>query len=162
VMILDGFRRAAGLAAVLILLLLMIDFRGIKNALLALVPTVLGWLWMLAFMALFGLSFNVVNVICLPLVIGIGTAFGVHLMHRAEESARAHNGIASLDDLLRGTGSAVIISALTTMVGFGALMLGKHGAMLSLGLTMVIGIATCLAASVLVLPAILYLLGRAR
>ncbi|HFE46938.1 MAG TPA: hypothetical protein ENJ18_15850 [Nannocystis exedens] len=162
VMILDGFRRAAGLAAVLILLLLMIDFRGIKNALLALVPTVLGWLWMLAFMALFGLSFNVVNVICLPLVIGIGTAFGVHLMHRAEESARERGGIASLDDLLRGTGSAVIISALTTMVGFGALMLGKHGAMLSLGLTMVIGIATCLAASVLVLPAVLYLLGRAR
>jgi len=162
VMILDGFRRAAGLAATLILLLLIIDFRGIRNALMALVPTILGWLWMLAVMAAFGLTFNVVNVICLPLVIGVGTAFGVHLMHRADESAQQNDGVASLDDLLRGTGSAVIISALTTMVGFGALMLGQHGAMFSLGLTMAIGIATCLVASVLVLPAVLYLLGRAR
>ena len=48
------------------------------------------------------------------------------------------------------------------MVGFGALMLGQHGAMFSLGLTMVIGIGTCLAASIVVLPALLYLLGRAR
>lgn len=162
VMIIDGFRRAAGIAAALILILLMIDFRGIRNALLALVPTILGWLWMLAVMAACGLTFNVVNVICLPLVIGVGTAFGVHLMHRSEESARQNEGIASLDELLRGTGSAVIISALTTMVGFGALMLGQHGAMLSLGLTMVIGIGTCLAASIVVLPALLYLLGRAR
>ncbi len=162
VMIIDGFRRAAGIAAALILILLMIDFRGIRNALLALVPTILGWLWMLAVMAALGLTFNVVNVICLPLVIGVGTAFGVHLMHRAEESGKARDGVASLDELLRGTGSAVIISALTTMVGFGALMLGQHGAMFSLGLTMVIGIGTCLAASIVVLPALLYLLGRAR
>lgn len=161
VMIVSGFRRAAGLAAGLILLLLIIDFRGIRNAALALVPTLLGWLWMVGLMAAVGIPFNVANIVCLPLVLGIGTAFGVHLMHRAEESAKIH-GIASLDDLLRGTGSAVIISALTTMVGFAALMLGKHGAMLSLGLSMVIGIATCLAASILVLPALLLLLKRAR
>ena len=121
----------------------------------------IGWLWMVGLMAAVGIPFNVANIVCLPLVLGIGTAFGVHLMHRAEESAKIH-GIASLDDLLRGTGSAVIISALTTMVGFAALMLGKHGAMLSLGLSMVIGIATCLAASILVLPALLLLLKRAR
>ncbi|MCA9658555.1 MAG: MMPL family transporter [Myxococcales bacterium] len=161
-MIISGFRRAAGIAAGLILLLLIIDFRGIRNAALALVPTLIGWLWMIAVMALVDLPFNVSNIVCLPLVLGVGTAFGVHLMHRAEESGRDNGGVAKLDDLLRGTGSAVIISALTTMVGFGALILGRHGAMFSLGLTMVIGIGTCLLASILILPALLHLLKRAR
>ena len=161
-MILRGFRRAAGLAAGLILLLLVIDFRGLRSALLALVPTVLGWLWMLGAMAAIGLPFNVANIVCLPLVLGIGTAFGVHLMHRWEESAQRGGGVADLDDMVRGTGSAVIISALTTMVGFAALMLGKYGAMITFGLAMVLGIASCLIAAVVALPALLVLLGRAR
>lgn len=161
-MIVTGFRRAAGLAAVLILVLLVIDFRGVRSALLALVPTALGWLWMLGAMALFGLDFNVANIVCLPLVLGIGTAFGVHLMHRCEESARERGGVADVDDLVRGTGSAVIISALTTMVGFAALMLGEYGAMITFGLMMVLGIGACLLASILALPALLLLLKRAR
>lgn len=162
VMIIGGFRRAAAIAAGLVLLLLILDLRGLRGALFALVPTILGWLWMLALMAALGMSFNVANIVCLPLVLGIGTAFGVHMMHRADESAGRNGGHASLDDVVRGTGGAVIISALTTMVGFAALMLGEHGAMQSLGLSMVIGLGTCLVASVFVLPALLSLLGRAR
>jgi len=161
-MIVGGFRSAAGLAAGLILLLLILDFRGLRPALLAVVPTLFGWLWMLGLMAVLQIPFNIANIVCLPLVLGIGTAFGVHLMHRAEESARQHGGVADLDELLRGTGSAVIISALTTMVGFAALLLGKHGAMITFGLAMVLGIAGCLLASLLVLPALLVLFKRAR
>ncbi|MEZ4449369.1 MAG: MMPL family transporter [Nannocystaceae bacterium] len=162
VMIIGGFRRAAAIAAGLVFLLLILDLRGLWGALFALVPTVLGWLWMLALMSALGMSFNVANIVCLPLVLGIGTAFGVHMMHRAAESAEKSGGKATLDDIVRGTGGAVIISALTTMVGFAALMLGEHGAMVSLGLSMVIGLGTCLIASVFVLPALLSLLGRAR
>lgn len=161
-MIVGGFRDAAGLAAALILILLILDFRGVRPALLAVVPTVFGWLWMLGVMAVIGLPFNIANIVCLPLVLGIGTAFGVHLMHRVEESALQHGGVADLDELLRGTGSAVIISALTTMVGFAALLLGKHGAMITFGMAMVLGIAGCLLASLLVLPALLILVKRAR
>ncbi|MBK8266445.1 MAG: hypothetical protein IPK80_34595 [Nannocystis sp.] len=73
-----------GLAAALILLLLILDFRGLRPALLAVVPTVVGWLWMLGLMAVLRIPFNIANIVCLPLVLGIGTAFGVHLMHCAQ------------------------------------------------------------------------------
>ena len=94
-------------------------------------------------------------------MLGIGTAFGVHLMHRAQGSAAAHGGVAKLDDLIRGTGGAVVLSALTTIASFAALMLGDYGGQSQFGLTMVIGITACLLASLIVLPALLAVLKRA-
>jgi predicted RND superfamily exporter protein len=161
-MIVTGFRQAAGLSAVLIFLVVMLQLRGLRDAVLALIPTGLGWLWMLGVMAVIGLNFNVANIVALPLVIGIGTAFGVHLMHRAQGSAAAHGGVARLDDLIRGTGGAVVLSALTTIASFAALMLGDYGGQVLFGLTMVIGISACLLASLFVLPSLLAVLGRAK
>ncbi len=160
-MIITGFRQAAALAAILIFFVVAIDLRSFRDAALALVPTALGWLWMLGVMAVIGLNFNVANIVALPLVIGIGTAFGVHLMHRYQESARRHDGVAKLDDMVRSTGGAVALSALTTIISFAALTLGEYGGMSTFGLAMVIGIGACLLASLLVLPAVLVLLGRA-
>jgi predicted RND superfamily exporter protein len=137
------------------------ELRSLRDAALALVPTALGWLWMLGVMAVIDLHFNVANIIALPLVIGIGTAFGVHLMHRCQESAKKHGGVAKLDDLVRSTGGAVVLSALTTIASFAALMLGEYGGMKTIGLAMVLGITSCLIASLLVLPALLAVLKRA-
>lgn len=162
-MVLEGFLAAAAFAAVLVVVLLVLDFRSFIDALLALLPTALGWLWMLGIMAAVGIDFDVANIVCLPLVLGIGIAFGVHLMHRVREGAGAGGPAqGSLDEAVRGTGGAVAVAALTTIVGFAGLMAGRYGGMYSLGLTMVIGIATCLVATVLVLPSVLLLLRRVR
>jgi hypothetical protein len=154
--ILAGFRRAALIAAALIVVLLLVDFRSVRDAALALLPTVLGWLWMLAAMAALGIEFNVANIVALPLVLGIGIAFGVHVMHRQRETVHP-----SIDEVIRGTGGAVFVAATTTMVGFAALILSDYGGMRSLGIVMVIGIATCLIATIFVLPAVLVMLKRA-
>lgn len=158
-MIKGGFERAAGIAALVVVIMLLIDLRSLKDALLALLPTILGWLWMLGLMAALGIEFNIANIVALPLVIGIGIAFGVHTMHRCREVSKGQPG--RLDEIVRGTGGAIAVAALTTMVGFAGLVLVKYGAMQSLGLTMVLGIASCLVATVLVLPAVLLLLERA-
>ena len=159
-MILAGFKRAALLAAGIIVVLLVVDFRRFGDAMLALLPTALGWLWMLGAMALIGLEFDVANIVALPLVLGIGIAFGVHMMHRLREEAQDH--VASIEEVVRGTGGAIVVAALTTMVGFAGLTVADYGGMKSLGAVMVLGIASCLAATVFILPAVLVLLKRAR
>jgi len=161
-MILAGFKRAALLAALMVMLLLLYDFRNPLTALLAMLPTAIGWLWMLGIMAAFGISFNVANIVALPLVLGIGIDAGAHIMHRFEESRKANEGIADLKALLEGTGAAVLFASVTTIVGFAGLMLADYGGMKSLGLIMVIGISSCLVACLVVLPAVLLLLKRAR
>lgn len=159
-MITSGFERAALYAALLVALMLLLVFRSVADAALAMMPVVIGWIWMLGLMPAFGLEFDIANVVALPLVLGIGVDTGCHLVHRARES-RAGGEIAHLGELVRGTGSAVLVSALTTMVGFLALLTGGYGAMVSLGLLVVLGIGMCLLASLLVLPALLVVLGRA-
>lgn len=160
-MVLAGFQRAAALAAGIILVLLVLDFRALGTALLALLPTILGWAWMLGIMKIAGLDFDVANIVALPLVLGIGIAFGVHMMHRARESARGGRS-ADVEEVVRGTGGAIAVSALTTMVGFAGLMLGEYGGMKSLGGVMVIGIGSCLVATLVVLPAVLLILRQAK
>lgn len=155
----EGFERAALYAAGLIVVLLLLDFRSAKDALLALFPTVLGWLWMLGLMPVLGLTFNVANIVALPLVLGIGIAFGVHMLHRLREDEDERP---MLDTVVRGTGGAIGVAAMTTMVGFAALTLSPYGGMVSLGATMVLGIGACLVATLIVLPALLLVVGRAR
>jgi uncharacterized protein len=165
--IMAGFGRAAAIATAVVLLILIADFRSIKDALLALLPTAIGWLWMLGLMAVLGLRFNVASIVALPLVIGVGIAYGVHLMHRVREGERETDasgvgGRARIDDAIRGTGGAIMVAALTTVVGFAALTISDYGAMKSLGWLMSIGITTCLLATILVLPAVLVMIRRAQ
>ncbi|MCH9681889.1 MAG: MMPL family transporter [Deltaproteobacteria bacterium] len=161
--VVDGFRRAALMAAVLVLLILALDFRSITDAILAMVPTVVGWMWMIGLMVLTGLRFDVANVVSMPLVLGIGIAFGVHMMHRCREvEQRDDPADGRLSTVVRGTGGAIAVAALTTMVGFGGLTISDYGAMKSFGGLMMLGIGTCLLATVLVLPALLVVLRRVR
>ena len=57
--------------------------------------------------------------------------------------------------LSKSTGQAVLLSSLTTMVGFGSLMAADHMGVYSLGLVLTLGVGSCLLASITLLPALL-------
>jgi uncharacterized protein len=160
-MIVDGFKRASFFSLCLVLILLVLDFADLRKALFALFPVLVGLGWMVGLYAVVGLRLNVATIVVLPLVLGIGIDAGVHMMHRWEINSRAHNGRARIDEVIEGTGGAVILSSLTTMVGFAGLLLGRHLGMVQLGGAMVLGIGCTLVASVVVLPALLLLFDRA-
>jgi preprotein translocase subunit SecF len=161
-LIIGGFQRAALLSALLIALTLLVLFRNARHAALALLPVALGWIWMLGAMKPLGLVFNAANMVALPLLMGIGVNTGSQIMYRYRQSRARGEKTARLGDLVRGTGAAVIVASLTTMAGFGALMTADYRAMQSMGMLLTVGIGLCLLASVLVLPALLVVLGRAR
>ena len=58
----------------------------------------------------------------------------------------------------KSTGKAVLVSALTTVAGFGSLIMAKHRGIASLGEVMAVGTATCMLAAVTFLPALMKLL----
>ena len=162
-MVQQDFRRAALLAGVLVFLVLLIDFRSVKDAALAMVPVTLGWGLMVGSMVVFDVALNLANIVVLPLLLGIGIDAGVHIMHRCRQSAAGDaDGCASLPELLEGTGGAVVVATVTTMIGFAGLIIPDHGGMRSLGIVMVIGTGACLLTSVFALPALLVWLRRAR
>jgi len=153
----EGFRRAAGYSFVLMALAMWLMFRRVGDTLLALLPVILGSIWMLALMRPLGIQFTAANMVALPLLLGICLDSGVHIVHRSLEG----QGMAHLETLVQGTGTAVSVAALTNLIGFASLMAADYRAMQGLGFLLSLGIALSLLASVLVLPALLVVLGRA-
>ena len=147
----DSYVKAAFYSLGAIVILVFLHFRRISSVLLALLPVALGTLWMAAIMGAFGIPLNPANIMTLPLVIGIGVTNGIHILNRFSEEQNP--GI-----LAKSTGKAVIVSAFTTIAGFGSLILAKHQGIQSLGLVMSLGVGMCMVAAITVLPAVLMLL----
>ncbi len=135
---------------VIVVLLMLLNFRSVSWAALALVPLVVGLLWMLLAMEVFGLMINFYNMVVFPAILGIGNDAGVHMAHRYREE-----GPGSLWTVLRSTGEHVTMGTLTTMVGFGGLLLSFHPGLNSMGTLAVLGLGTTLLAAVVFLPALL-------
>ena len=147
--------RVKGLQAVLlgfgaIIVFLLIDFRSIRNTLLGLIPLIMGATWMVGLMALFGIKFNFTNFMALPLIIGIGIDDGVHILHRYKIE-----GPGKIPVLLRFTGRAILLTSLTTMIGFGSWGLASHRGIASMGQVLFLGVGSCFISSAVVLPALL-------
>jgi len=150
-----SYEEAARYSLIAISVLVLIHFRSLVSLFLALLPVAFGSLWLGGFMGFFGVPFNPANIMTLPLVIGIGVTNGIHILNRFAEEQTPNI-------LARSTGKAVLVSGLTTIAGFGSLILGKHQGIKSLGYVMSVGLATCMIAALTSLPAILNLIQRWR
>ncbi|NNF03334.1 MAG: MMPL family transporter, partial [Rhodothermales bacterium] len=139
-----------GATFLIVLLLMYLNFRSLRWMMLAVLPLVVGILWMLLLMEIFGAKLNFYNLIVLPAVLGIGNDAGVHLVHRYREL-----GPGSLMHVLRSTGEHVTMGSLTTMVGFAGLLLSFHPGLETIGQLAVMGIGATLAAALFFLPAML-------
>ena len=145
-----AFALVAGIAALMI--------RRVRETVLAMVPLILGTLWTVGVMQLAGLTFNLVNVWALPLIIGSAAEYGVNIVLRSLEAPARSDG----PRLARSTVMGVVFNGLTTMAGFGSLLVAHHRGVWSLGLLLVIGSAMTLTASLVVLPTLVRLAARRR
>jgi predicted RND superfamily exporter protein len=83
------------------------------------------------------------------MIIGIGIDDGVHLVNTFHHSKNAH-----IVERITQTGRAVVLTSLTTLVGFGSIALSHYPGLRSMGYVACIGISACLFASIIVLPAL--------
>ncbi len=152
-----GFERAAAYALVAIVLVLLLDLRHLGEVLLALFPLAVGAVLTLGVMGWCGVSLNPANMIALPLIIGVGVDNGVHVLHdfRGRDRRQVYR-------LGAATGRGVLVAGLTTVLGFGTLMTARHAGLASLGLALALGVGLCMAAALVLLPAVLRLLDLRR
>jgi len=147
-----AYRDAALYALVAIVLVLLIDFRHLGDAACALIPVLLGAALLLGTMDAAGIALNLANLIVMPLIVGIGVGCGVHAVRRWRlQPSDPPPGLAG------GSGRAVTLTTLTTVIGFATLILGEHRGIRSLGLVMSLGLVLVWAVTIFVLPAVLSL-----
>jgi len=147
----QGFVTAALLAALGVLVIVFLDFRRLGPTLAAILPVSLAFVWLTSLMGWAGVDFNLANFFGVPILIGIGVDGGIHLVHRYRENGG-----------FGATRRAILLTNLTTLIGFGCLLLASHRGLRSLGLIMALGCAACLVATLLVLPPYLHATHRRR
>jgi hypothetical protein len=145
-----SYEQAGLYSLVVILAVLWLDFRSLKHSLLAALPLGLGMLQTFGLMGLVGIDLNAANLIGVPLILGIAVDYGVHIVHDALERPGPYRMSAS-------TANSVLVDALTTILGFGALMVASHRGLESLGRLLTLGVTTCTLTSLVFLPALLNL-----
>jgi hopanoid biosynthesis associated RND transporter like protein HpnN len=143
-----SYEQAGLYALIVIMAVLWLDFRSLRYSALAVLPLALGILQMLGLMGLVGIDLNPANLIGIPLIMGIAVDYGVHIVHDYLERPGPYKISAS-------TANSVLVDALTTILGFGALMVASHRGLESLGRLLTLGVTTCTITSLVFLPAVL-------
>ncbi|MCP4757918.1 MAG: MMPL family transporter [Planctomycetes bacterium] len=149
-LIVRAYATSGGLALVAVLALLVFDFRSLADACCAILPVIVGFAGTFGLMGLIGLHLNFANLMVLPMIFGIGVDSGIHVVHRWLSNPNVRP-----PGLWGGTGTGILLTTTTTVIGFASLMLAEHRGIQSLAIVMVIGLLISLAASWTVLPAVL-------
>lgn len=145
-MLASDFNFVLYVCSVIVFVLLLVSFGRIEITLVAFLPMVVSWIWILGVMGLFGLEFNIINIILATFIFGLGDDFSIFitdgLMHQYAYRSR----------ITDSHKSAVVLSSLTMLFGIGTLIFAKHPAMLSLGYVTIIGMFCVVVAAYLVPP----------
>ncbi|UNC93234.1 efflux RND transporter permease subunit [Candidatus Contubernalis alkaliaceticus] len=134
-------------------IILWLMFKSMKDAIIVIIPLVL-MIYMTLGIApiIFGDDLNIFSIIAFPVLVGIGVDSGVHLLHRIK-----HSEDKDLSHILAYTGKAIVMTTITTLIGFGSLYFINHPGLSSFGLVTIVGMALCLMLTLILVPS-LYLL----
>jgi hopanoid biosynthesis associated RND transporter like protein HpnN len=150
----EAYEQAELYAFLGIVFIAIVTFRSVQPTLLALIPLAVGSVWTLGFMGLLQIKFNVANLLVLPLIMAPAVESGIMIVYRACVEGK---GSLTPLPLPQSTGRAVVFSALSTIIGFGSLMISHHRGIWSIGLLLTIGVGSVLVASLTALPSVLTL-----
>lgn len=154
-LIINNLKSSMWIASLCIIAVLTVYYRKLKLIALSTMPAVIGLGALVGIMAIFRLDFNFFNLIVLPMVIGIGIDDGIHLTNTFRRCSEPD----MLIDMSR-TARAVVLTSLTTLVGFGSIALSRYPGLRSMGYVAIIGISSCLLASIVVMPPVLTMIKR--
>ncbi|MFZ9596230.1 MAG: efflux RND transporter permease subunit [Bdellovibrionia bacterium] len=142
--------KATLFAFLAVLALVVVLFRSLKTILLVLVALGFGVIWLAGIIIGFHVKINFLNFIALPITFGIGLDYGVNIFQRYKIE-----GPGKILSVIRNTGGAVLLSSLTTIIGYGSLLIAGNQAFVSFGLLAVLGEITCIIGAIIALPAFL-------
>jgi hypothetical protein len=145
----DGPRVTAFAGIGLIFMVVLLVGRN-RRAVAVLVATTAGSLLMVAVCAVLGLKVNFLDFVALPITLGIGVDYAINVAYRHH-----HEGVPDPLATLRTSGSAVFVCSLTTIIGYGSLLISENMAIRGFGQASLIGEVACVATALVLVPALL-------
>lgn len=130
----DDFNSIALYSSMIVFFALLIGYGRVELAIMAFLPMVVSWVWILGLMTLLGLKFNIVNIIISSLIFGLGDDYAIFTMDGLVDKYKSGS------NKLSSVRAAVYISVVTVIIGLGVLLLAKHPALKSIAFISVTGL----------------------
>jgi predicted RND superfamily exporter protein len=146
-LILLELERIGVIAFIFVLIFISFSVHNFKSILIIVAPLLISIFWTFSILGWLGIKINIINSIISVFIFGLVIDYSIFLVSsfKNKQSNFSHT-----------SGGAILISALTTMIGLGALVFAGHPALHSLGLTALIGISSGLIAVIFFVPVVLY------
>lgn len=140
----------------LVFIALLLSYGRLELTLLTFLPMVISWIWILGITSLAGIKFNIVSIIISTFIFGLGDDFSIFFTDGLTQKFKTGKNI------LQSHRTSIFLSAATTMIGMGTLILAVHPAMRSVAITSIIGIFCVLLVGLIVQPFLyrLFILNR--
>ncbi len=138
------------------MLVLVLLTRRLGQSLVVILPVGLAGAWVVGAMAMLGINWNVLTIMITALTIGLGIDYSIHVWRRIE--ANRNSGMRTWEamrDMYSTTGTALLLSAGTTICGFMVLLLSPIPVIQDFGVVSSISVLFSLVMALLVLPGLL-------
>lgn len=141
------FNSIAWMTSLLVFFALLLSYGRIELALITFIPMLISWVWILGIMGLFGIKFNIINIILSTFIFGLGDDYSIFTMDGLLQKYQTGK-----EDNLSSFRSSIFLSAITTILGIGALIFAQHPSLKSIALIAIIGICCVVLISQVMIP----------
>ena len=151
----NDFTTVLLISSLFVFLVLLLSLRSVFSALIAFSPMFLSWYIVQGVMALFGIPFNLINIIISSFIFGVGVDYSIFIMDGLISRERGADG-----NLLNYHKTAIFLSAFTLVVVVCSLLFAQHPAIRSVGVSTIIGMVSTIMLSYCLQPALFRLACR--
>ncbi|PLX05681.1 MAG: hypothetical protein C0598_13950 [Marinilabiliales bacterium] len=144
----DNFNRLIIISLAFVFIILLLAYGRIELTIITMIPVLISWIWTVGIMGVFGISFNIFNIIILTFIFGLGIDYSIFMMRGLLQDYKY--GIKDMSSYR----VSIILSSITTLAGIGVLIFAKHPALQSIAMMSIIGIFSVVLINFILLPAI--------
>jgi len=152
----SDFNIVLWISSLFVLLVLLLSFRRILITLIAFMPMFLSWFVVQGIMALFGIDFNLFNIIISSFIFGVGVDYSIFVMDGLLEKERGGGEV-----LLLHHKAAILFSAFVLLTVIVSMLFTSHPCIYSIGTVTIIGMTSTLLITYTLEPLLFHLAGKA-
>jgi len=140
------------IAIIFVSIVLFFFHRSIKGIIIAFLPPAFALALTFGMLGIVAPELSILSVATVALLVALGVDYSIHLMNRLADEKDIKDDVDRIEKILRSTGKAVLLSTITTVIGFGSLMISSMSPMVTFGFGCAIGILFCFVSAVVLVP----------
>ncbi len=140
------------IALILVSIVLFFFHRTLKGLIIAFLPPAFAIALTFGVLGIVQPELTIISVAVVALLMGLGVDYSIHLMNRLAEEHTIENKVDRIEKILKFTGKAVLLSTVTTIIGFASLMISSMSPIVTFGFGCAIGIFFCFISAIILVP----------